>query len=218
MATTVEAVCNQALKGIGARERIADMYEGSAVSIVAIELYGQARDELLRSKDWAFASANGIPLTLLKGPPPPGGYNPAAPWTPLYPPPGYLYEYAYPGDCLDLRAIQFPAGMLPVLDPRSATWRVVNDLTPVIVSVPGLTVRDAIGPPAKVVLTNVAKALCTYRRQVINPQLWEPGFVKALVASLEEKFAPSVANGWAVERAKLGEAMADASGASGMKG
>ena len=38
----------------------------------AIEVYGQARDELITLKEWSF-SRRTAPLTLLKGPPPPGG-------------------------------------------------------------------------------------------------------------------------------------------------
>lgn len=129
MATNVEDVVNQALMAAGIKRRIADIYEGSDAAKVAIELYGQARDELLRLTDWSF-SRRRASLTLLKGPPPDGGYSADQPWTASYPPPGFLYEYTYPSDCLDVRAIISPPGLMPDLDPLPALWRIDNDPTP----------------------------------------------------------------------------------------
>src|SRR6185312_7846569 len=102
-ADSPEDICNQSLLLAGRTKRIGDMYEGGDAA-VALELYAQLRDELLRDRDWDF-SRRTASLTLLKGPPPAGGYNPLQPWTTAYPAPGYLYEYAYPNDCLSLQAI-----------------------------------------------------------------------------------------------------------------
>ncbi len=131
MASNIESVINQALMAAGVTRRIADVYEGSDAAKIAIELFGQARDELIRLTDWSF-SRRVASLTLLKGPPPDGGYNADQPWTESYPLPGFLYEYTYPSDCLDLRAIIAPPGPMPDLDPVPALWRIDNDATPIV--------------------------------------------------------------------------------------
>lgn len=182
MASTVEAIVNQAMMAAGHTRRVADMYDGSEEAKVAIELYGQARDELLDLRDWSFSSQQTM-LTLLKGPPPAGGYSPAQPISNLYPLQGFLYEYAYPSDCLDVRNISGQPGPMPDLDPVPKEWRVVNDLLPNIVD------GVATGPPAKVILSNETSAILTYRARVMNPSLYDTGFTASLVASLAKKFA-----------------------------
>lgn len=183
MATTVEQVCNQALMLARTRARIADIYEGSEEAQAALELFGQARDELIREQDWSF-SRRLVPLTLLKGPPPNGGYNPIQPWSNIYPYPGFLYEYSYPSDCLDLRAIIAPPGPMPDLDPLPALWRVDNDPAPIVSGTPPV----ASGTPAKVILCNMTNAIAVYRARVVDPTTWEPLFVSSLVSSLAAKF------------------------------
>jgi hypothetical protein len=182
MATTPEQIVNQAVMLARRTRRIADMFEGSEEAIVALELYGQTRDELLRERDWSF-SRRITSLTLLKGPPPAGGYNPRQPWSSIYPRPGYLYEYAYPSDCLDVRAIYPPPGGMPDLDPRQAEWSVDDDPTPVVAD------GEATGPEAKVIYCNVTNAMLTYRGQVTNPVLFDALFTKTLVFALADKFA-----------------------------
>lgn len=104
MAEAVEDLCNMVLVEIGYRPLISDIFEGSRASRVALEVYGQTRDELLDAHDWPFARRT-RPLTLLKGPPPPGGYNAIQVWTTFYPKPGWLYEYLYPADCLEFMCV-----------------------------------------------------------------------------------------------------------------
>jgi hypothetical protein len=182
MAIDIESVLNQALRAGGVPKRIESIYEGSDAARVALELYGQARDELLDLQDWSF-SRRVTTLTLLKGPPPAGGYNIMQPWSNLYPYPGFLFEYAYPSDVVDLRAIiQQPAAM-PDLDPLPAEWRVDDDPVPNIVD------GVAIGPPAKVIFCNVSNAIGIYRARITNPALWDAGFTAALVATLGKRFA-----------------------------
>lgn len=184
MATEAADIINQGFRAGGVPLRIGELYEGSEAAKTALEVYGQARDELLRIKDWSF-SRRVVSLALLKGPPPAGGYNPLQPWSTIYPEPGFLYEYSYPGDCIDLRAIVAPPGPMPDLDPLPALWRVDNDPTPIVSGSP----PAASGPPAKVILCNMTDALAVYRAQITDPTTWEPGFISALVALLGEKFA-----------------------------
>lgn len=211
MASSVEQVVNQALVEAGRTKRIAYIYEGSEEAKVAIELYGQTRDELLRATDWSF-SRKVLALTLLKGPPPDGGYSFASPWTTVYPYQGFLYEYAYPSDCLDLRAIVAPPGSMPDLDPLPALWRVDNDPVPIV------TAGVAGGPPAKVILCNTTNAQAVYRAQITSPSLWEPGFTAALVASLSAKFAKAFGLPGEVAKEDVVEALGTARGASETRG
>lgn len=177
-------IANQGFRAGGVPLRMQDFYEGSEQAKTALELFGQARDELLRDKDWSF-SRRVLSLTLLKGPPPDGGFDSMTAWSNIYPYPGFLFEYSYPTDCLDLRAIIFPPGLMPDLDPLPGLFRVDNDPTPVVSGNP----PTASGPPAKVILCNIMNALAVYRAQVTDPTTWEPGYVAALVASLGKKFA-----------------------------
>jgi hypothetical protein len=182
MATDITDIMNQALRAGGVAKRIGDYYDGSDASRVALELYGQARDELLDLQDWSF-SRRTIALTLLKGPPPAGGYSFQTPWSNLYPAPGFLYEYQYPSDALDVRAILQQPGPMPDLDPIPTEWRVDNDLTPNVVN------GAAIGPAAKVIYCNVTDALLVYRARITDPSVFDVGFTASLVASLGKKFA-----------------------------
>lgn len=173
MADTVEQIVNQCLILCGRTKRIADIYEGGDAA-VAIELYGQARDELQRTHDWDFTRRI-VALTLLKGPPPAGGYNPLTPWDSTYPPPGYLYEYAYPANCMALLAIIAPPGPMPDLDPLPANWRIDND--------------HFLNPNQKVVLCNITNAMAVYRGLVNDPALFTTSFTQALVARLVDRFS-----------------------------
>lgn len=211
MANSVEDIVNQALRAAGLPLRVQSIYEGSDGARAALELYGQCRDELLDLKDWSF-NRETAPLTLLKGPPPAGGYNFAQPWSNLYPAPGFLYEYSYPPNAVDLRAIIPQPGPMPDLDPRPAVWRVDNDQTPNIVD------GVAVGPEAKVIYCNVTNALAVSRSRVTNPAIFDPGFTAALVALLGKRFA--VAFGASVEVAKedTAEAIGTANAQSDVRG
>lgn len=209
MVLAVEDIVNQALRDAGVPLRIGDIYEGSEAAKTALEIYGQARDELIDAKDWSFARRI-VSLVLLKGPPPGGGYNFATPWSPIYPSPGFLYEFSYPSDCLNLRAIISPPGPMPDADPLPALWRLDNDPTPIVTGTPPV----ASGPPQKVILCNVTNAIAVYRAQITNIAQWnDPGFVEALVNSLGKKFA--VAFGQAPDQVKLNEAEAAVSAQAG---
>lgn len=201
MAVDIEGIINQALRAGGVPARIEEMYEGSDAARVALELYGQSRDELLDLQDWSF-SRRTMPLTLLKGPPPAGGYNFAQPWSNLYPAPGFLYEYSYPGDALDVRAILQQPGPMPDLDPLPTLWRVDNDATPNIVD------GVAVGPAAKVIYCNVTDALLVYRARITDPTVFDVGFTASLIASLGKKFAVAFGADVNVAREDTAEAVA----------
>ena len=105
-----EDVINAALREVGYPRPVAEIYEGSRASRVAIEVYGPARDALLLSQDWDFAYRE-APLTLSTG-------APVA---------GFGYSYIYPADCLRIRYIRLPAVPIPNNDPRPVRWLTYND-------------------------------------------------------------------------------------------
>lgn len=204
-------IMNQALRAGGLPMRIQDFYEGSDAARVALELYSQCRDELLDAKDWSF-NRQTAPLVLLKGPPPQGGYNFAQPWSNLYPAPGFLYEYAYPVMAVDLRAILAQPTWMPDLDPVPAVWRVDNDPAPNIVD------GAATGPEAKVIYCNITNALAVYRARVTNPDIFDPGFIAAVVSLLGKRFAVAFGATVDVAREGLSEAVATIQTQSDVRG
>lgn len=179
----LEDIVNMGLRSAGVPLRIADIYEGSEAARTALEILGQTRDEIISITDWSF-SRRVVALDLLKGPPPPGGFNPVQNWSNVYALPGFLFEYAYPDDMLDLRAIIEPPGLMPDVDPVPAVWRVDNDPTPNVAGSPPV----ASGPPAKVISTNTQAAIAVYRARVTDPSTWDVEFIDTLVASLGRKF------------------------------
>jgi hypothetical protein len=209
----VEDLCNQAARAAGIPLRMEDIYEGSDLSAVALEIYSQARDELLDAKDWSF-NRRTSPLTMLKGPPPNGGYSLAQPWSAgLYPAPGWLYEYDYPNDAVDLRAIiPPPLGLMPDLDPMPAEWRVDNDPLPNIVD------GTPTGPEAKVIYCHVTNALAVYRGRVTDPSIFDPGFISALVALMGKRFAVAFGADVNKQREDGAEAVAMIRSASDVRG
>lgn len=213
MANSVEDIVNQGLRAGGVPMRVQDIFEGSDAARVALELYQQARDELLDLKDWSF-NRHTASLTLLKGPPPNGGYTFAQPWSNVYPAPGWLYEYAYPADMVDLRAIIPPPGPMPDLDPLPVVWRVDNDATPNVSGDPPV----ASGPEAKVIYCNTTNAIATYRSRVTNPALFDPGYTAALVALLGKRFAVAFGAAVDVQREDTAEAVAIANAQSDVRG
>jgi hypothetical protein len=110
MATVITSpadVVNLALSKIGIKDRIGNIYEGSAAAKAALDIYSQTRDEMLRSSDWGFAEK--IAAGVLTG-------NAAPfPWT---------FEYAYPTDCVKVRNLFGATYIADTNDPRPTLWTV----------------------------------------------------------------------------------------------
>ncbi len=208
-------IWNMGLRSGGLPLRIQDEYEGSDASRVMLELYQQCRDELLDAEDWSF-NRQTVELTLLKGPPPAGGYSPSQPWSNLYPAPDFLYEYAYPDTVVDLRSIRLPpSGPMPDLDPKPQRWRVDNDPTPIISPGPPPV---AIGPPAKVIYCNATGALGVFRARVTDPQIFDPGFIAALVSLLGKRAAKAFGSPVDDTKEQMSEAVATIRAQSDVRG
>lgn len=191
----IASVVNVALVKIGWKQGIGDLRDGSAAASLALDIYSQTRDELLRKTTWGFAERN-IVLTLLKSAPA-GGYVPPIVWNPTdYPPQAYWYEYAYPDDCLLIRAVKPSVVFVPNFDPTPNVFSIAND--------------NAFAPPRRVILTNVANALAVYTGQIGNPSTWDVGFAEALIDELGKRLAPALTG---LEAAKM-ESVAAANSSS----
>lgn len=164
------------------------MQEASQEARNCLILYEPTRDEILRAAHWNFARKT-AQLTLLKaapGTPEFIGTVPAA-WNPTLPAPPWLYEYAYPDDCVKARYIvpsvintwpgpvpltSAPAG--PMMADWSGAWARFIIATSV----------DGAGNQRTVVLTNQSQAILVYTMLVTNPDLWDPQFERAMVSAL----------------------------------
>lgn len=155
-----EEIVNLALDAIGYPQSIGDLYEGTLAARVAVRWYAQTRDAALRSKDWSFAERT-VALTLT-------GFPAPAPW---------LFEFAFPGDCLRVRQIYpNPPGNFPVLDPRPQLFANINDTL-------------NFSPPRQVIVANISPASMTYTGQVLDPSQWDANFVERLMSMLARRFA-----------------------------
>lgn len=192
--TSPEDIVNAALSRIGVKMRVGSLQEGSEAAKVALDNYGQTRDDLLREGEWGFARRDAT-LTLLKT-----GLNSYAgvTWDPAtYPPLPWKYEYTYPSDCLKVRSIRPAASILPDFDPQPVVFDTPND--------------NAYTPARKVIVCNVGPvAILTYTGQVTNPATWETTFVEAMIAAMAERMEPALAKQQAPQVEAVKEQVAEA--------
>jgi hypothetical protein len=167
---TIEAVCNAALDAIGYKRHIGSIFDGTPAARIALDIWGQTRDELLSAlqPDWARKDAE---LTILRQAP--VDYYQSVSWNSSYPPLPWLFEYAFASDML------VP---LQIKDrPLSQAWR------PRYVRF--RTATDAI-TGVNCILTDQAGAIATYIAQVLDPVLWHDDYTAAMIQRLVQQFAP----------------------------
>lgn len=175
---TAADVVNVSLTRIGRKDAIGSLYDGSEASQLALTLYGQTRDQMLRDNDWDFAMRN-MALTLLKFAPV-GGYIPGInPWDPATNPPiPWFFSYGYPDDCIKVRSIKPTPIFIPNFDPQINTFQIDND--------------NSYTPARRVILTDVENALMVYTGRVTDPATWAPDFAEALTNELGLRLAPAL--------------------------
>lgn len=177
-------ICNQALAAIGTRSTIASLSEQSNEAIQCALQYASTRDQLLRSAPWNFvrAYANLSVLKSAPGTPEYGNTVPPTYWDSTLPPPPWLYEYAYPSDCLWARAVmaQYPIGTFDVPIFSSISQMPMNyGGTPVPFVV--ASDKDENNNSIKVILTNTPNAILLYNRAETDPNMFDSEFVIALI-------------------------------------
>lgn len=177
--TNPSDLINLSLGRIGFEHAIGSLYEGSKAAKQALRLYSETRDEMLRAVDYGFAERN-VQMTLLKQAPA-GGYFPPNLWNPAVNPPlPWIFESAYPQDCLKVRSVKPVPLFVLNFDPQPNVFAVEND--------------NSFNPPQKVILHNVPNALLVYTGQITDPATWESDFVDALASKLALRLAPVMAN------------------------
>lgn len=193
MATTEVELANQALGTISARGRIVTLNERSEEAETVNLYFNDTRDALLRAAPWNFArrvdylslfrAAPGTP----ENPSPGDGY-----WHPDQPPPGFLYDYYYPADCVKFRAvipqINSGSGLTPPLFSVPSWTTVPLANTPVVRFLVGTAFNDA-EQEITVISTNQRLAVGVWIRRVTNVSLWDPSFKQAFIDALACRIA-----------------------------
>lgn len=167
---------NLSLARVGYKLPVGSLYDGSEAARLSLRIYAQTRDEFLRQDDLDFAERN-VSMTLLKQAPL-GGYIPPVVWSPAYPSLPFLYQYAYPSDCLKVRAIRGQAIFVMDFDPQPYVYMVEND--------------NSYTPARRVILCNVPSAILTYTGQITDLTTWEADSVEAFAAILGRRLAPAL--------------------------
>lgn len=188
MTISVEDLCNMALNRIRYSPPIGSIFEGSIASRIALQIYGQTRDNIFGTADWPFLRrdvALGLPIKTA----PAGGYGVVA-WNPnTNPPPPWRYSYTYPDLCIEIRSLLPTPIFIPVFTPHFTRF---------------VTAQDS-ASGEKVVLTNLYNPLAVITGQVNDPNEWkDSNFTEALVDALAVQFEKHVPEG-DVNRIQLAE-------------
>jgi hypothetical protein len=201
-------VANQALDAAGVEHTLGDLQEGTRVAQVTLRAYGQCLRQLLRAANWDFArkTSDMVLLADATGQTANVGSVVPTPW---------IYEYAYPIDCMKVRLIpwnygqdpgiptdniQIPAtiplttatGQPPLTGQRLRPARFVVATDPNYPPDPGQItwVVQGESPAGRtVILTNVKNAKVIYTALMLYPSVWDPLFREAMVAYLASQVA-----------------------------
>lgn len=204
-------IANRALSAIAAKSTIANYeLEQSAEAKQVRLLYEPTRDALLRAAHWNFARRTTY-LTRLKAAagtpenPSGGAWNPAT-----MPAPPWLYEYAYPSDCVLMRYVTPQPATSDALTPPIFSGGVEVTAAVPAVRAAAFAVAsstDTNNLPINVVLTNVRDAIGCYTMRVESEDLWDASFQEAMVQALGARLALSLTGNVDVARASANQAM-----------
>jgi hypothetical protein len=172
MALAVEDILNAALRRCSYPTPIGNIYEGSRASRVALDFYGQVRDSLFGEFDWSFIQQEvdlGAPIKTA----PPSGYG-ITPWNPVNnPPPPWIYEFAYPANCIRVRSVRPLPLFIPEPMPRVNIFQAIYDAQ----------------LAARVIVTNLSRPLAIISARVTDPTEWQDqNFIDSLIERLAVVF------------------------------
>lgn len=189
------SIANRSLLAVGSRLYISSLNpsDGSAEANAVSTLWTPTFEALARTARWNCLTRQ-VTLSLLtaaQGTP----ENPNGDTFTLVPPTPWLYQYAYPSDCLDMRYIvpSLPmneAGTVPAttINNAAGTWIPSGGQIPFVVS----TALDSNGNNIVVILTNQDQAQAVYTTNQSNPAGWDSLFQAAMVASLGAFLVPAL--------------------------
>jgi len=187
-------IANRALLSVGSRQQVSSIMpsDGSVEADVISTLYTPTYEALARAAHWNCLSKQ-VALTMqaaAQGTP----ENPLGTTLPL-PPTPWLYQYAYPSDCLDFGYIvpSFPASTNPSVPETTAsnaagTWLPTGGQIPFKVA----TTFDDRNNASLCILTNQDLAQGVYTVNQPNPATWDSLFQAAMVASLGAFLVPAL--------------------------
>lgn len=207
MAASEISIVNLALGHIGTRSTIASLSEASTEARVARLYYEPTRDEVLSMAFWNFSKKTATLALLKSAPGTPSNPTGATEWSDAYPAPPWLYEYAYPADCIQMRSLvpqvqtgvigvplfSSSIGMYPYVQGPAARFEAATD-------------TDDTGAQINVILTNMYQAIGQYTMQVTNPTLFSSQFVMALSFALAAKMCNQLTGNKGLAQALYGQA------------
>jgi hypothetical protein len=201
-------VAQQAIDACGSDYLLGDLEDGSRPAQILLRAYTQCLPQLLRGANWDFARKQ-TNLTLIAdatGQTVGVGNVVPVPW---------IYEYAYPTDCVKARFIPWnplqtspipPGNIVPPGPPappttgapvlvgnriRPARFVIATDPTAAYLPTPPVPYDQAgISPQGQtVVLTNVQNAVLIYTALMQYPSVWDSLFRAALVSYIASEIA-----------------------------
>lgn len=181
-------VANLALSKIGTRSTIASLTEDSNEARAINLVYENVRDQVLGMAFWNFAKKT-VNLGVLKAAPGAAGSTSTGgpTWSPDWPAPPWLYEYAYPSDAIQVRMIMpqmttgFPGDSVPIFGSAVLSGNPYWDGVPVRFAIATDNINSV---QQNVILTNQYQAIGVYTARITNPGLWGAQFIEALAAAI----------------------------------
>lgn len=190
MVASVQSICNRSLLSVGARSNISNLTEGSTESDACSVLFVPTFESLARTAPWGCLRAQ-VTLTLIAAA---AGTPENVDGTSPLPPSPWLYQYAYPSDCLQIRYLvpSFPnpsTGSAPLTTASLLALTVVG-----IGQIPFAVAyaTDNSNNPIETILTNQTQAQAVYTVNQSNPVIWDSLFQSAMVASLAAYLVPAL--------------------------
>lgn len=180
-------VANLALAKIGTRSTIASLTEDSNEAKAINLIYANTRDQVLSMAFWNFARKTANLAVLKIAPGAMGSTSPGGNvWSPDWPPPGWLYEYAYPADCIQMRFVSPQFSNNVGVDGIPVFGNAVTTVAPYSTAAVRFEVAtdNIAGNQQNVILANQYQAIGVYTLRVTNPGLWGAQFIEALAAAI----------------------------------
>lgn len=192
--SSVISICNRSLLAAGARSQISSLTEDSTEANALNVLFQPTFEALARTAPWACLRAQ-ADLTLIAAAEGTTA-NPDGDTLPL-PPSPYLYQYAYPSNCLQARFIlppfisTTPDGDVPISPAINYVGPNIglNRLIPFQVA----SAFDSTMAPIETIITNQVQAQLVYTINMANPVIWDSLFESAMVSSLAAYLVPALA-------------------------
>lgn len=188
------AICNMALSAAGTRSTIASLSEESAESKACSLWYQSILEMVLRGAHWNFARKQGA-LALIADAT--KGQSVPQPW---------VYEYAMPQDCLQMRYIMPTIQVVPTgqVSPSVAMPDFVGPPVRFVLS----SDVDSQQNPINVLLTNMNNATGIWTARINVTANWDSQFVMVMVKALAAHLAIPLTGDKAMAKLKIEEANA----------